>query len=260
MHISLTTSVYISLTRERERERMAGNQCCSNPPVMDPGSGEGSVEELGGLKVYTSGSPSSKMAVILISDVFGYEAPNIRMVADKVAASGFFVVVPDFFHGDPFAYSNNKPLAVWLKDHGTDKGFEEVKPVVEALKSKGFSSLGAAGFCWGAKVVTEISKSKSIIQAAVLLHPSFVTLDDITGVNVPIAILGAEIDDYSPPALLKQFEAILIAKPEVDSHVEIFPNVKHGWTLRYNVNDEAAVNSAEEAHRKMLEWFSKYVN
>ncbi|XP_024017329.1 carboxymethylenebutenolidase homolog, partial [Morus notabilis] len=79
-------------------------------------------------------------------------------------------------------------------------------------------------------------------------------------VNVPIAILGAEIDDYSPPALLKRFEAILIAKPEVDSHVEIFPNVKHGWTLRYNVNDEAAVNSAEEAHRKMLEWFSKYVN
>lgn len=35
------------------------------------------------------------------------------------------------------------------------------------------------------------------------------------GVKVPIAILGAEIDQLSPPALLKQFEEILAAKPEV---------------------------------------------
>ncbi|GMN45416.1 hypothetical protein TIFTF001_014616 [Ficus carica] len=238
---------------------MAGPQCCSNPPVLDPSSGEGGVEELGGLKVYISGSPTSKLAILLISDVFGYEAPNIRMVADKVAVSGFFVVVPDFFHGDPFKYINNTPLQVWLKDHGTDKGLEDVKPVIEALKSKSFSALGAAGFCWGAKVVTEISKSSKFIQAAVLLHPSFVTSDDIKGVNVPIAILGAEVDKYSPPALLKEFEEILTVKPEIDSHVEVFPNVGHGWTVRYDVNDEAAVNSAEEAHKKMLEWFFKYV-
>ena len=30
-----------------------------------------------------------------------------------------------------------------------DKGFEEAKAVIEALKSKGISAIGAAGFCWG---------------------------------------------------------------------------------------------------------------
>ena len=131
------------------------------------------------------------------------------------------MVVPDFFHGDPFVYTNaNRPLPIWLKDHepvssnlpnaqhGTwiflvsvslnstwiyslqyllmpglgysykclhtllyncynmlllkiilwkllvfqlwqDKGFEEAKAVIEALKSKGISAIGAAGFCWG---------------------------------------------------------------------------------------------------------------
>jgi len=29
------------------------------------------------------------------------------------------------------------------------KGFESAKPIIEALKSKGVSSMGAAGFCWG---------------------------------------------------------------------------------------------------------------
>lgn len=30
-----------------------------------------------------------------------------------------------------------------------DQGFEDAKPVIEALKSKGVTKIGAAGFCWG---------------------------------------------------------------------------------------------------------------
>ncbi|XWS09047.1 hypothetical protein CRYUN_Cryun40dG0052100 [Craigia yunnanensis] len=179
---------------------------------------------------------------------------------DKVAAAGFYVVVPDFLYGDPYVpESSDRPIPVWLKEHGVDKGFEDAKIIIDALKSKGVSSIGAAGFCWGAKIVVELAKD-ALIQAAVMLHPSFVTLDDIKSVKVPIAILGAEIDHMSPPALLKQFEEILSAKPEVDCNVKIFPKCAHGWTVRYNVDDPIAVSCADEAHQNMLEWFAKYIN
>ncbi|GAB4851157.1 hypothetical protein Ancab_030451 [Ancistrocladus abbreviatus] len=238
---------------------MSGPQCCDNPPTLNPSSGAGHVEEFGGLKSYVSGSPDPKLAVILVSDIFGYEAPNLRKLADKVAAAGFFVVVPNFFHGDPYAPENaERPLPVWIKDHGADKGFEEAKPVVEALKKKGVAKIGATGCCWGAKVVVQLAQH-GYIQAAVLLHPSFVTVDDIKAVRVPTAVLGAEIDQYSPPALVKQFEEILNSKPEVDGFVKIFPGVAHGWTVRYNTEDAAAVKSAEEAHQDMLGWFTKYI-
>ena len=36
--------------------------------------------------------------------------------------------------------------------------------------------------------------------------------------KAPIAILGAEIDQLSPPELVKQFEEILSSKPEVRDH------------------------------------------
>ncbi|KAG6668277.1 endo-1,3;1,4-beta-D-glucanase-like [Carya illinoinensis] len=238
---------------------MSGPQCCSNPPTLNPSAGAGHVEQLGGLSSYISGSADSKRAVLLVSDVFGYEAPNLRKLADKVAATGFFVVVPDFFCGDPYVPENtHRPIPVWIKEHGTDKGFEAAKPVLEAVKNKGFSAVGAAGFCWGAKVVVELAKAE-LIQAAVLLHPSLVTVDDIKGVKAPIAILGAEIDHISPPELLKQFEEVLTARSEVDGYVKIFPKVAHGWTVRYDVKDEAAVKPAEEAHQNLLEWFAKYV-
>lgn len=41
--------------------------------------------------------------------------------------------------------------------------------------------------------------------------------------------------------------------------MKIFPGVAHGWTVRYSLDDEIAVKSAEEAHGDMLNWFVKFV-
>ena len=97
-----------------------------------------------------------------------------------------------------------------------------------------------------AKVVAELAKAREI-QAAVMSHPSLVTVDDIKGlssilqsfghatlffccsvtsvpycvifiyiviseVRCPICVLGAEIDQFSPQELVKQFEQVLSAK------------------------------------------------
>ena len=47
----------------------------------------------------------------------------------------------------------------------------------------------------------------------------------ISEVQVPIAILGAEVDQYCPPEVLKQFDEALSAKSEVNifkAHNEYF--------------------------------------
>ncbi|XP_059295831.1 endo-1,3;1,4-beta-D-glucanase-like isoform X3 [Lycium ferocissimum] len=235
---------------------MLGSQCCKNPPTLSSSSGNGSVLELGGFNTYVSGPSTSKLAILLVSDVYGYEAPNLRTIADKVAAAGYYVVVPDFFFGDP--YNEEKSLSPWFELHKPDKGFEDAKQVAAALKDKGISAIGAAGFCWGAKVVIDLAKSDDI-QAAVLLHPSLVKVDDFKEVKPPVAILAAEIDHFCPPERIKQYEEILLSKPEVDKFVKIYPSVKHGWTVRYNVEDKKAVQRAEEAHRDMLDWLTKHV-
>ncbi|KAM0985092.1 hypothetical protein ACFX13_012621 [Malus domestica] len=167
------------------------------------------------------------LASVITPPVNGYEAPNLRKLADKLAATGFFIAVPDFFYGDPFELGEDGFAALpgWIKHHAPDKAFEDAKPVLEALRSKGASKVGAVGFCYG--VVVELSKH-DYIKAASLCHPSFVTLDDIMAVKVPTQILGAEIDGTSPPELVKQFEEALAAKSEITSQVKIFPKVEHG--------------------------------
>ncbi|XP_051193973.1 endo-1,3;1,4-beta-D-glucanase [Lolium perenne] len=235
---------------------MASPQCCANPPTPNHDVGEGKVvESFGGLRSYLAGAEESKLAVVLISDIYGFEAPNLRNIADKVALSGYFVVVPDFFHGN--AYVPGDDVHVWIKEHTTDKGFEEAKPVIDVLKEQGVSVVGAAGYCWGAKVVAELAKANEI-QAAVMLHPSFITDDDIKEVKCPIAILGAETDVTAPPEQVKQFEQVLSSSSTgIGYFVKIFPGVSHGWTVRYDNNDAAAVKSAEEALADMTDWFNK---
>ncbi|KAA8548573.1 hypothetical protein F0562_000160 [Nyssa sinensis] len=238
---------------------MTTSQCFDNPPTLCSTCGAGIVQEIGGLKTYLTGPQDSKLAILLISDVFGYEAPNLRKLADKVAAAGFLVVVPDFFNGDPVDLSNPRmDRESWRKAHGTDKGCDDAKAVIAALRSKGVSAIGAAGFCWGGVVVVKLARSDDI-QAAVILHPGRITEDEINEVKTPVAILGAEIDSASPPEQLKHFGEILSAKSEVDSFVKIFPGVSHGWTVRYSGDDESAIKSAEEAHCDMLNWFMKYI-
>ncbi|XP_071742046.1 endo-1,3;1,4-beta-D-glucanase isoform X2 [Rutidosis leptorrhynchoides] len=203
---------------------MSGPECCENPPALAVGEQNGEVKQIASLNSYVSGDPNSKIAVVLISDIWGYEAPKLRNIADKVASAGYYTVVPDFFHGDPMTPGTQ--ISDWLKNHAPEQGVGLAKPVVQALKEKGASKVGAAGFCWG-------------------------------GVKVPIAILGAEIDKMSPPEVVKEFEAALKAKPEVDHFVKIYPGVSHGWTCRYKDEDEAEVKTAVEAHHDLVEWFGK---
>ncbi|XP_049936574.1 endo-1,3;1,4-beta-D-glucanase-like isoform X2 [Nymphaea colorata] len=241
---------------------MAVAQCYEIPPAaLNPSCGDqlGSGECLiGSLKAYVTGSPSSKKAVILVSDVFGYEAPNLRKLADKIAASGFLVVVPDYFHGDSYAPEKGS-IPDFLDNHAPEKGFEDTKPLIAYLKSQGISSIGVGGICRGGKVVAELGKTEEI-QAAVMFHPSLVTIDDIKEAKVPTAILGAEKDQSSPPDLIKRFEEVLSAKKEMNSFVKIFPGVGHGWTMRYKPGDGAAMKKAEEAYTHMIEWFTTYVH
>lgn len=51
--------------------KMSSSQCFENPPTLSSTCGTGTVQEFGGLQTYITGSPDSKLAILLISDVFG---------------------------------------------------------------------------------------------------------------------------------------------------------------------------------------------
>ncbi|XP_057526228.1 endo-1,3;1,4-beta-D-glucanase-like [Amaranthus tricolor] len=234
---------------------MAGTQCCENPPALDSTSGVGHVEEIGGLKSYVSAISSSSIAVILISDMFGYEAPKLRKLADKVAAAGYYAVVPDFFHGDPYnPEDKNRPIQVWIKDHGP-VSLCSYSLLVKKISCETDLFMRTKEDPSVIHLETQKAHTKHYLKRKSNITAKFLYI----GLKVPVVILGGENDQISPPELLKKFSEILRSKPEVDSFVKIFPAVAHGWAMRYDENDVVAVKAAEEAHQDMLAWFNKYI-
>ncbi|KAB5516015.1 hypothetical protein DKX38_026663 [Salix brachista] len=65
------------------------SQCLENPPNLTPGYGGGTVQEFGGLETYVTGPSDSNLAILLLSDVLGFKAPNLRYVPLIFAVSLF---------------------------------------------------------------------------------------------------------------------------------------------------------------------------
>ncbi|KAL6620220.1 hypothetical protein ACP70R_035359 [Stipagrostis hirtigluma subsp. patula] len=232
--------------------------CLDNPPDMTAATGGEAgevVRDFHGLDTYVTGSPYTGQAVILGSDYYGFQAPKLRKIADQVADAGYFVVVPDLLHGDP--YKEGMSFSEWLKTHSPADAAEKVRPLVAALKVKRMA-VGVGGYCWGAKVAVELAKTGEI-QAVVISHPALVTVDDMKDIKCPIAVLGGEYDSLSPPKLVHQFERALEQNERIDHFVKIFPRVPHGFACRYDSSDPFAVKTADEARADMISWFRKHL-
>jgi dienelactone hydrolase len=120
-------------------------------------------------------SKSTRLSILLLTDVIGYESPGAQLcdhpptlpyeksintsiahsIADQLAANGYFVVMPDLFHGDPVKL-NPEPgfdLMKWLEGHPVGRVDPVVVEVIAAMKEiYGVEKIGAAGYCFGAKV------------------------------------------------------------------------------------------------------------
>jgi Dienelactone hydrolase family len=144
---------------------------------------------------------------------------NSQLQADKFAQSlNSTVVVPDLFNGDaisPDAFKKGSvDLAPWLKRHDTERIDPIVEKTIKYLKEeKGFKSIGAVGYCFGAKVsclrvsppfsstsllivclrvkyvvrFLEARRSQSL-DVGYIAHPSFVTHDELAAVQKPLSI------------------------------------------------------------------------
>ncbi|GAB5356786.1 hypothetical protein AAMO2058_000318800 [Amorphochlora amoebiformis] len=162
-----------SSLRTSEAIFTASSACCgAGPPVEADYKERGTYEKLRArnseFRAYISGSvkPSKRVnCIILVYDIFGWNKKNrnVFKVADYLADNGFFVVMPDFYRGEPWSLDRFPPKeAKDKKDFGewwgkkcdlktTDADIKQaVIPFIRRF-SKGvkMASIGLLGFCWG---------------------------------------------------------------------------------------------------------------
>ncbi|KAF1582564.1 hypothetical protein FQV11_0005746, partial [Eudyptes moseleyi] len=136
--------------------------------------GRGQEVQVEHIKAYVCKAPASTdKAVVVIHDVFGWQLPNTRYMADMLAANGYIAICPDFFVGQEAWKPSNDWASFddWLKTRNAGKIDKEVDVIVKYLSEQcGAKKIGVIGFCWGGAAVQHLMLKNPHLKTGVSLY------------------------------------------------------------------------------------------
>jgi len=261
------------------------SSCCLSGKVHD-GTPTGKVETIDNLQTYVAAPKDGSKAksIVFLSDIFGWEFPNVRLLADNYAKEGFYCYIPDFFQGDslpvefldtvepPLKKRENLTLAdkavstakvgttlgPWLLKHREAVAKPLISSFISTLrKDSSTGKIGAIGFCWGGRYA--ILASHGEVDAAVACHPSLVAVPaDFEGISKPLSLaVGTEdsLLDQKTVGSIQDLFGVL----KVDHELRIYEDQVHGFALRSDWSSEKDKKAMDESEKQGKEWFAKYL-
>ena len=146
--------------------------------------------------------------MVLIQEWWGIE-PHIRDLAQKLAADGFVVAVPDLFHGKIATEPNDAQKMVMMIRGNVDRATREIIGALETVKAMPNvdpKKLGLMGFCVGGFMTFVIASRYSDLGAVVPFYGAGYdpTPEDVTKVNAPVlAFYGSKDNSVSKEQIQK---------------------------------------------------------
>jgi dienelactone hydrolase len=231
----------------------------------------GSVQTLGeDLPTYVVGDATTcKSCLLVFADVYGIESGRTMMIADELAKCGFYVVMPDFFRGDP-PFKENEAMSIGFERVLSKFLYKDLKQDIEETvipfcKGNGDRMVCALGFCYGAYLWAFAAANGVEFSACASPHPSIVAIaggtnDDwkvvIEKINCPIMLINAETDspEQQPGGEMDQ---ILSKKSDLHEFHTIH-KVNHGWTNRGDLSDPDVKEGTKQAFQMIVDFLSKH--
>ncbi|EXJ80436.1 esterase/lipase [Capronia coronata CBS 617.96] len=245
--------------------------CCFQG-TQHQGQPLGSLSSLGDFEIYTSfpDDRSTDYGVLILTDIIGHRFNNAQLLADKFAANGYFVMMPDLFYGDPVPL--NRPgdfdMQKWRRGEygGLNKSHtpSTIDPIVHAclveMRTKyQCKKIAAAGYCFGAKyVVRHLVSGPSKIDVGYAAHPSFIDEDELKSIKGPLAISAAEKDSIFPAEKRHDTEVIL-KDLGLPYQINLYGGVGHGFAVRGDPDVRHVEYAKENSFLQAALWFKEHL-
>ncbi|MDH6232666.1 carboxymethylenebutenolidase [Mesorhizobium soli] len=215
----------------------------------------------------------AKAGVILYMDAFG-PRPALDGMAERLAAEGYAVLVPDLFYRNapygPFdaatAFENEdsrKALMAILGATTQEMTNRDSGAFIDALVAAGVTGpIGTVGYCLGgARALNAAASYPDRIKAAASLHGGNLASDApdspyrrAAEIKARVYVGTAGVDSSFPPEQSARLAEALRAA-EIDHIIENYVGMEHGWC----VPDHGAYNKvgAERHWKRLTEFFSE---
>jgi carboxymethylenebutenolidase len=181
------------------------------------------AQDGGSFSAYVAGNKGP--GILVIQEIFGVNQV-MRDICDDLAAQGYVALCPDlFWRQEPGVDITDKSKEHWDKafklfgGFDVDKGVEDLKASLDALRKLSNGKVGTVGYCLGGKLAF-LMAARSDVDAAVSYYG--VGLADLTGEvgNIKKSLLMhvATEDKFVPKDQQAKVKAAVAGNPNVTLH------------------------------------------
>jgi len=234
---------------------------------------KGSWEKVGeksDLEVYISGDAKHGVGMLVNPEPLGPRAGDLQEICDFFADNGYFVVMPDWHHGN-FIKDMSNVMAEFQrigKEYpwsALEKDF--VGQILPIFHKRGVKTIGAIGFCYGTWLnVHQAALGK--VNAILNFHPSHTRMAErvaekveevLNLIKCPVLQCAAGNDPDANKA--GGSDEQLFKKNCGADNVQFkdFPEMKHGWFTRADHKVEKEMQQQSEAWALALEFAHRHL-
>ena len=150
--------------------------------------------------------------IVLIQEWWGIE-PHIVDLAQKLAAQGFIVAVPDLYHGKVATEPNDAQRMTMLIRGNVDKAAREIIGALETVKAMtnvAPKKLGLMGFCIGGFMTYTVASRYPDLGAVIPFYGAGYdpTPEEVTKVNAPVLAFYGRQDRSVPLQQVQKIERL----------------------------------------------------
>jgi len=215
---------------------------------------------------YGVGSPRSKHAVIILPDTGGYNAGNIRNIADFIAANDAYAAIPTIMGtpkevGQTLSFTEAHSLGEYTKSQVLDGNMKpKVVSLAKYLFNEGVERIALLGFSWGGWVAANILASDVAdhFVCGILAHPSINLEERMYGgslvelfahINRPLLLMPARGDPHEYDSFVQLLKYRCPSSDVID-----YRGFEHNFLLRGRVDDRDIRNADVKALNEIISY------
>lgn len=165
--------------------------------------------------------------------------PQIKGVADRLAAEGFVALAPDLYHGELAEHDEMDKAAHLMTSLPADRAARDMGGAVDYLLAHDAvrgDAVGVIGFCMGgvmALLVSALQGDKVGATVPFYGAPLGESEPDWSGLSAPVLGHFAENDDFFPPAAVEELATRLRGMGK-DVTIHVYPGTGHAFLNETN--------------------------
>jgi len=230
--------------------------------VAHTGRAVGTVKDIQGVNTYITGPKSSKTAVLYLTDVFGIQLINNKLLADSFGRAGFLTVAPDLFQGQPAPEDINGTPDFDLEQFLYDHSPEVTDPIIAATiqymrKTLKVDKIAITGYCFGGRYSFRFLADGKGGDVGFAAHPSLLEDAEVEAITKPVSVAAAQNDDLLPAPARHALEDLMMSTGQ-ETTFATYGGTQHGFGVRADVSDPKQKFAKEEAFIQAVRFFQNW--